>query len=130
MNFCRVFSDQLFTWSDKDDRKTAFRVAPTPSSAPAPIAALGRHPPRFPDRALQTVWQARLQVRPKPWTRPQMLPVGKLSRYASPDGLRAAGVSRRSQEVPPQLPASSRDLGRNLQDQSRKIGRASCRERV
>src|SRR6516165_7737553 len=119
MNFYEVFSDQLFTWSDKDGRKIPFRVAPTPSSAPAPIAALGHHPPRLPDRALQKVWQARLQVRPKPWARPQILPVDQLSRYASPDGLRAAGVSRAGQEVPSQLPASSRDLGRDLQDQSR-----------
>ncbi len=119
MNFYEIVSDQLFKWSDEDDRNIPFRVAPTPSSAPAPIAALGRHSPRFPDRALQTVWQARLQVRPKPWTRPQILPVGKLSRYAPPDGLRASGVSRTSREVPPQLPASSRDLGRDLQDQLR-----------
>ena len=119
MNFYEIVSDQLFKWSDKDDRKVPFRVAPTPSIAPAPIATLGRHPPRFPDRALQTVWQARLQVRPKPWARPQILPVGKLSRYAPPDGLRAPGVSRTSREVPPQLPASSRDIGRDLQDQLR-----------
>jgi hypothetical protein len=119
MNFYEVLSDQLFTWSDEDDHKIPFRVAPAPSSAPAPIAALGHHPPRFPDRALQTVWQARLQVRSKPWARSQILPVDKLSRYASPDGLRAAGVSRTSQEAAPQLPASSRDLGRDLQDQSR-----------
>ncbi len=114
-----LVSDQLLTWSDENIETDHRRLAKEPPSAPAPIAPAPSGPPWFPHRALQTLWQARLQMRrrPRPW--PQALPFGELPRPASANGLRPARVLRAGERVPGQLPPRSPDPGGDLRDQPR-----------
>ena len=114
-----VESDQLYTWSDTCARENLFHFAETPPISSAATAPTYRDPPWFTHRTLQALWQAGLQVRQGARSRPQVLPVGKLSPFAPPNGLCAAGVSRPDREVSCQLSAGARDLRGNLRDQSR-----------
>ena len=119
MKLFSLMSDQLYTWSDSNAERTHCRFAKTPPSSPAPTASAPRDPARFPHRALQTMWQAGMQMRRRPRSWPQVLSVGELSRPAAANGLRAAGVSCSDGRVPRQLPSSPRDLGGHLRDQPR-----------
>src|SRR5216684_3814748 len=95
MYFYPVESDQLDTWSDiHEEDRACCQLAKTPSSPPAPTAPAQGDPARLADRALQTLWQARMQMRrrPRPW--PQVLSFGELPGIAAADGLCAAGISR------------------------------------
>ena len=114
-----LVSDQFLTWSDENIETDRRRLAKTPPSAPAPTALAQSCPPWFPHRALQTLWQARMQMRPRPRSWPQILSVGKLSRPAPANGLRPARVLRAGERVPGQLPPRPPDLGRDLRDQPR-----------
>src|SRR5437867_3984368 len=120
MYFSPVESDQLYTWSDENEEERACRhLEKTPPSPPAPTAPTQGDPARLADRALQTLWQARMQVRRRSWPRPQVLLVSELSRLAATNGLCAAGVSRSDRGVHRQLPPSPRDLRGDLRDQPR-----------
>ena len=114
-----LLSDQFLTWSDKNIETGHRRLAKAPPSAPAPIAPAQSYPPWFSHRALQTLWQARLQMRRRPRSWPQVLSVGKLSRPASTNGLRPARVLRAGERVAGQLPPCSPGLGGDLRDQPR-----------
>jgi len=120
MYFHTVESDQLYTWSDTNEEKRArCRLEKTPSSPRAPTAPTQGDLTRLADRALQTLWQARVQMRrwSRPW--PQVLSVGELPGLAAANGLCAAGVSRPDCRVRRQLPPSPRDLRSDLRDQPR-----------
>jgi hypothetical protein len=119
MKFRELISDQLYAWSDKDTEPSRGRLTKTPPSAPAPTAPAQSGPPWFPHRTLQTLWQARMQVRrrPRPWS--QILSVGELSRPAPANGLRPARVLRAGERVPGPLPPRPPDLGGDLRDQPR-----------
>src|SRR6266852_1120848 len=115
-----VESDQLYTWSDKNEEERACcHLEKTPSNSHAPVASAQGDPARLTDRALQTLRQARVQMRrrPRPWT--QVLPFGELSGLAAADGLCVAGVSRSDRRVRRQLPPGPRDLRSDLRDQPR-----------
>jgi hypothetical protein len=112
-------SDQLLTWSDENIETDHSRLAKAPPSAPAPIAPAQSRPAWLPHRALQTLWQARMQMRPRPRSWPQVLSLGELSRPAAANGLRPARVLRAGERVPSQLPPRSPDLGGGLRDQPR-----------
>src|ERR1700685_4433898 len=114
-----LVSDQLLTWSDENREADHRRLAKAPPSAPAPIAPTQSYPSGFPHRALQTLRQARLQMRRRPRSWPQVLSVDELSRPAPANGLRPAGVLRAGERVPGQLPPCSPGLGGDLRDQPR-----------
>ena len=112
-------SDQLLTWSDKNIETDHRRLAKTPPSAPAPAASAQSRPAWLPHRTLQTLRQARMQMRSRPRSWPQILSVGELSRPAPANGLRPARVSRAGERVPGQLPPRPPGLGGGLRDQPR-----------
>src|SRR5665647_3654428 len=119
MYFHRIESDQLYMWSDENGKPACYRLEKTPSSPPAPTAPAQGDPARLADRALQTLWQGRVQVRRRPRSWTQVLPFGELPGLAAADGLCAAGVSRSDGGVCRQLPPSPRDLRSHLRDQPR-----------
>jgi len=112
-------SDQLLAWSDENSETDHHRLAKAPPSAPTPTAPAQSCPSRFPHRALQTLWQARMQMRRRPRSWAQVLPVGKLSRPASANGLCPARVLCAGERVSGQLPPCSPGLGGDLRDQPR-----------
>src|ERR1700722_9377097 len=114
-----LVSDQLLAWSDENIETDHRRLAKASPSAPAPIAPTQSCPPWFSHRALQTLWQARLQMRPGPRSWSQVLPVGELSRPAPANGLYPARVVCAGERVPSQLPPRSPDPGGDLRDQPR-----------
>ena len=115
-----ILSDQLYTWSDRNNAERAHRhIAKTPQHSSAPTAPAQSDPPRLPHRALQTMWQTGMQMRRRSWSWAQVLSVGELPGLASENGLRAAGGLRSDGRVPHQLPPSPRDLGEDLRDQQR-----------
>src|SRR6516165_1885302 len=119
MYFSPLESDQLYTWSDENAKPTDCHLEKTSRSASAPVAPTQGGPARLADRALQTLWQARLQMRrgPRPWS--QVLSVGELSGSAATNGLCPAGVARSNRRVHCQLPPSPRDFRSDLRDQPR-----------
>src|ERR1700691_1041724 len=119
MYFPPLQSDQLYTWSDKNENRTRCHLEKTPSSSPAPTAPAQGDPARLLDRALQTLWQARMQVRRRSRSWTQVLPFGELSRLAAADGLCAAGVACSDCGVCRQLPPAPRDLRGDLEDHPR-----------
>src|SRR6516165_8510908 len=121
MNCLGISSDQFFTWSATNDNKVHVCLEKAPPGPPAQTPLSGSHPPWLSHRTLQTLWQTRLQMRQGSRSWSQVLPVGKLSPFAPANGLRTAGVSRPDQEVSCQLSARSRDLRRDLRDQSRTV---------
>ena len=117
----QVKSDQLYTWSEISAKENLFRSAKTTPISSAATASTHRYPPWLADRALQTMWQAGLQVRQGSRTRSQVLPVGKLSGLSTSHGLCAARVLRPGHRVPRQLSTNPRDFRGNLRDQPRTI---------
>src|SRR5271166_3668272 len=114
-----LISDQLYTWSDEYPERTRCHTAETPQRSCASTAPPQIDPAWFPHRALQTMWQAGMQMRRRPRTWPQILSVGELSRAAAANGLRAAGGLWANGGVPRQLSSCPRDSGDDLRDQPR-----------
>ena len=114
-------SDQLLTWSDEYTERTCCRAAKTPRRSCAPTAPTQICAAGLSDRAIQTVWQAGMQVRRWPWTWAQVLPVSELSWPAAANGLRAPGGIWANIGVSRQLSPKPGDSGSNLRDQPRVV---------
>jgi hypothetical protein len=123
MRRSQLQADQLYTWTDTHALPTAqtdfCRLASTPSTAIAPPATPRSSLAGFAHRALQTLRQAGMQVRPRSRSWPQVLPLGQSLWSATANGLHPPGLSQPGQRVSRQLPLSTRDLGRGLRHQSR-----------
>jgi hypothetical protein len=113
-----LLSDQSYTWSDEYAERIRCRAAKTPQRSCAPTSPSEIDSARLPDRALQTLRQAGMQVCrwARTWT--EVLSVGKLSRPAAANGLRAAGSLWANSGVSRQLSQKPRDSGNDLRDQS------------
>jgi len=117
-------ADQLYTWSDTHASQTAStlfcrRFASTTSTASAPVTPARPSVAGFPHRALQTLRQAGMQMRPRPRSWPQVLPLSQSLWPTTANGLHPPGLSKPGQRVSRQLSSSPRDLGRRLRHQSR-----------
>lgn len=119
MSVHRLRSDQFDMWSDWDDRGTHFHPQTPPQTPAAQTASSGVGPARLTHRALQALWQTRVQVRRWSRTRPQVLPVRELPGPSASNGLRPAGRLRPDQRACSQLSSSPRDPRRDLRDQPR-----------
>jgi len=123
-------ADQLYTWTDNYARPAAQTgfccFTPTQTSA-APAAATARSStPWFSDRALQTLRQARLQMRSQPRSWPKILSLGQSLRAATANGLHSPGLLPSDHRVSGQLSSASSDFARDLRYQSRAVISARC----
>src|SRR4051794_2346883 len=89
----RLLSDHIYDWSARSIGQDLIRIAQAPPGLTARSAATGCHLAGLADRALQALRQARVQMRGRSRSRPQVLPVSELSRRTATDGLRSAGRS-------------------------------------
>ncbi len=124
MNRRVLQADQLYTWSDTHAPQTAStlfcrRFASTSPTASTPVTPARLSVAGFPHRALQTLRQAGMQMRPRPRSWPQALPLSQSLWPTTANGLHPPGLSKPGQRVSRQLPPSPRDLGRGLRHQSR-----------
>ena len=121
MSVPRLLSDHVYDWSARSIQQVILGIAQAPTEFVARAAAIGCDLARLADRALQTLWQARLQMRRRPRSWPQVLPVGELSRPAAANGLCAAGsLTLQTTRVRwPITTAPAQSLGGDLRDQPR-----------
>ena len=118
MRFLDLLSDQFYTWS-ANGRYFVILFTQTPRAIAQANAGVGDASARLAHRALQAMRQAGMQVRPRPRSWPQILPLGQSLWPATANGLHPPGLSKPGQRVSRQLPPSPRDLGRDLRHQSR-----------
>lgn len=123
-------ADQLYTCPDDYALPAAqtdyccFAPAPTPAD---PAAATARSStPWFSHRALQTLWQARLQMRSRPRSWPKILSLGQSLRATTANGLHSPGFLSPDHRISGQLSSASSDFGRDLRHQSRVAIPARC----
>jgi hypothetical protein len=118
-------ADQLYTWTDNHALPAAQTdfccLTPAPPPATSPDAAARSFAPWFSPRALQTLWQTGLQMRPRPRPWSKVLPVGQSLPATAANGLRSTGLSPRNHRISSQLSTTPSDFGRDLCHQSRVV---------
>jgi hypothetical protein len=118
-NKTMILSDQYDNWSDRFT-ESINPIPSKPTSGPrAPAAAAQFSAPRIFDRAVQALWQTRLQMRPGTRTRTQVLLVDQPTGRPTRHGLRPTRFARDCRPLSGKLSFGSRDLGSNLQHQPR-----------
>jgi len=119
VNGSPLISDQSYNWSDKHARQIyQYSPAKTKNASPAP-ARLDRCPARLPHRALQALWKTWVQLCPRPWPWPQILPFGQQTGTEAPDGLCSERLLGKSAKASGQFPQDKINPGKALRDQSR-----------
>jgi hypothetical protein len=115
----RILSDQYDNWSDNSP-ETIAPISPEPTKKPlAPTAALVCAAARLTHRALQTLWQTRMQMCSGTRPRSQVLPLHQPAGSNAGYGLCSSGGSRHGRSIPRELSFSPRDSRPDLQHQSR-----------
>jgi hypothetical protein len=114
-----IYSDQLYTWSDTHAKPICCRLKKTASSSSTPAPAAPGHSARLPHRALQTLWQAGMQMCRRSWPWAQVLSFSELSGVAAANGICAARLLRADHRVRCQLSPGSRTPRGDLRDQPR-----------
>ena len=117
MKYCELISDQLFTWSDFNERAFDQSAQTQAQTAAAQTACTGCSAARFPDRTLQTLWQTRLQVCQWSGTWAEVLSVGQPNRCTFGDGLRSTVHAGPGNAVPCQLPHHPRHTRSTVRNQ-------------
>ncbi len=121
MNNLHLLSDHVYDWSDNSIRKVSICVAKAQAIVAAQTSTIGCGTARLVDRALQALRQAGLQMCRRSRPRPEVLPVGELSRRATADGLRAPGKCGSHSRARRQLPRGAHDARGGLRDQPRAV---------
>lgn len=109
-------SDQLYKWSDRHGESTD-QSAPTPCWADTAASVDGTAVSKgLADRALQAMWQARVQVCPgaRPWS--QALSFGQPIRTSAGDDLCAAARRQASRSLSCESGGCPRTAGGDLRD--------------
>lgn len=119
MNFHKLFSDQSYMWSVRNDRANHFSSQATPQAIAAQAATTGCHPSGLSGRTLQALRQSQLQMRTRSRAWAEVLPFSELPGKVAADGLHPPGRLRAGQRARSQLRPGSRDLGGDLRDQPR-----------
>ena len=63
MKHLHLLSDHVYDWSDRSIKQVIVGVAQATASVVAQTSAVGCGAARLADRALQALWQARMQMR-------------------------------------------------------------------
>lgn len=118
-------ADQLYTCTDNHALQSAQTdfccSAPAPTSATAAHTTARSAPSWLPYRALQTLWQAGLQMRSRPGSWAEVLPLAQSLRRAAANGLHSPGLLSPGHRISGQLSSAPSDFGPDLRDQSRAV---------
>jgi hypothetical protein len=115
----KLLSDQYDNWSDIF-AETIAPIAPEPTQKPlATASTFVCATPRLAHRALQTLWQTRMQMCSGTRPRPQVLPFHQPARNNAGHGLCSTEGSRHGRSIPRELSLGPRNPRSNLQHQSR-----------
>lgn len=114
-------SDQLYNWSDTNDKRSGEIASTTHRSHTATSVNETAVSTRVANRALQEMWQTRVQVCHWSGTWTQILFIGKHSGCTSRDDLRTARVCTAGSSVFGKPDASAQAVGRDLRNQSRAV---------
>ena len=109
-----LVSDQLYDWSERLARNLFGYAAEAKSCACAPPTLVEGAPARFSDRALQTLWETRMQMCRRVGTWSEVLPLCEHLWSTPHDGIRSARLSGRRHRVAGQLPTGTPDHPRDL----------------
>lgn len=115
----RLFSDQLYRWSDIYEESICCIITQKKKGSGPPASACGGRPPRISDRTLQEMWKIRLPVCQRTRTRAQILSFNKSNGKKSSDGLCPSELSRASRNLPGELSINQKNPERNLRYQFR-----------
>ena len=121
----QIYSDQLYNWSarglryDGSEQQIDERIEAQTDAAAKGASAIGRHSPRLPDRAIQTLWQVRVPVCWRPWTRSEVLSVDHASEVTATDGIRSGELPPAGHGAVGQLQALACRAGGDLCHQHR-----------
>jgi hypothetical protein len=121
MSVQSLSSDHVYDWSARSIKQDIIGITQAPTDLAARAAATGCDLARLADRALQALWQAGLQMRRRSRPRPEVLPVGELSRRATADGLRATGRCGRHSGARRELPRGAHGSRGGLRNQPRTV---------
>ena len=117
----KVQSDQLYNWSDihgtKDNKSSPAKTKSTPSQA----ASFADRSARFTHRAIQALWQARMQMCGGARPRSQVLPIHQSPWKKTRDGLRACRIPWEGEGLFGELSQGQRNPRRTLLHQPRAI---------
>lgn len=114
-----ILSDQYDNWSDIFAKAITPITPESTSGPPAQTSALVCAPPRLAHRTLQTLRQARMQMRSGTRPRSQVLPLRQSAGSNPGYGLCSSGSSRHGRSIPRELSHGARDPRPHLQHQSR-----------
>ena len=120
MRMTAILSDQFYNWSEeKYEEASKLCSSQASQGASAPIAFSRGNPSRLAYRALQAVWQARLQVCRRTRARSEVLSLGNATSRPASDGLRSAGLRRAGDRVSAAPSIGPPDSRKDLRDQPR-----------
>jgi hypothetical protein len=114
-----VKSDQFYNWSDTHGTKHNESSPAKAKNTPPQVSSFAGHSARFTDRAIQALWQARMQMcgGTRPW--PQVLPVHQLPQEEARDGLHPCRIPGKGENLFGELPQGKRNSRRTLLHQPR-----------
>jgi hypothetical protein len=121
MKNMHLSSDHVYDWSDTSISKIIVGVAQAKAVVTSQTSAVACGASRLADRALQTMRKAWLQMCRRSRPRPEVLPVGELSRRTTADGLRASRKYRSRPRARRQLPRGAYSARGGLRDQPRAV---------
>jgi hypothetical protein len=119
MKKSKLLSDQYDNWSDIFAETIAPIASESTQNPAAQTSAFVCAVARLAHRALQTMWQARMQMCSGKRARPKVLPFHQPARSDTGHGLCSTGSSRHGRTVHRKLSLGPRNPRSNLQHQSR-----------
>jgi hypothetical protein len=119
MGFKPALSDQLYIWSDPYENKINFNPSAKKKNADKKTASFRSHFTGIFNRALQALWQARMQVCPNAGTWPEILSIGQQTQTETGNGLHPFGLSSASGRIYRKFSPHKNDFGRALRNQPR-----------
>ena len=114
-----VISDQFNKWSDICEKQTHQYSSAKTKNTFEQTSKAGSHFERLFNRALQALWQARMQMCSRPWPWAKVLFICQQAGQQATDGLRSTRFKGKGRRIPGKLPQDKVDFRGALRHQPR-----------